>query len=290
MQQEVCLSSNKQNTHPGFFKTREETEDWLYKMFIYAYTIKDDLTVDIDGGLSLNTKHLDYIPVQFGVVNGSFYCSRNNLTSLKGCPTKVLGDFSCYSNNLTSLEYCPTEVGGYFDCADNKLTSLKGCPTEVGGAFDCESNNLISLKHCPTKVGTWFSCSHNNLNSLDHCPKEVDGGFFCSNNNLTSLEHCPTYVRKLFSCENNIIVSEIPNGYYGKDNPSWETDDPELISSRFFDKFEGLDFDTKVDVLNILKEAQPGFYNSAAFQVYNPDSMLSLMKRSREATGGLFEL
>ena len=297
--------------HPGFFKTREDTKDWLDKMGVENYTINDDLIVDVDGNVFLYNKNLDYIPVQFGLINGYFICSYNNLTSLEGCPTEVSWDFDCSNNSLTYLEHCPTEVGGYFDCQNNNLTSLKGCPTKVGGYFDCQNNTLTSLKGCPTEVVRYFSCSNNNLKSLEHCPTEVDRDFYCDNNNLTSLKGCPievggsfvcsnnsltfleysiTQVGGDFYCYNNIIVSEIPKDYLGRYNPSWKTSDPDLISIRFFDKLEGLDFDTKVDVLSTLKKLYPEFYNSAAFQAYNPDSMLGRIKRSKEATGGLFDL
>ena len=242
------MISKKQDIHPGFLKTRKETEDWLDMMEIDEYLIQDDLTINVSCGVLLSGKNLDYIPVQFRVVSGYFDCSYNSLISLKGCPTKVGNDFSCFNNNLTSLEHCTTKVGGSFDCSHNKL---------------------ISLEHCLTKV---------------------DGNFYCENNNLTSLEHGPTKVDGSFNCSENIIVSEIPKGYFGEDNPSWETDDPELISIRFFDTFEGLDGDTKVDVLATLKKLEPEFYNSEAFQVYNPDSMIKRIQRSREVTGGLFEL
>ena len=220
-------TSDQELGHPGFLKTREETEVWLDSMGIEDYTIKDDLTVDVDGDVWIDDENLDYIPVQFGVVNGDFSCFDNILKSLKGCPTYVGGGFYCYNNNLISLEHCPIEVDM---------------------VFDCDNNNIVSLKGCPTKVGWRFNCSE------------------------------------------NIIVSEIPKSYNGENNPSWETDDPELITSRFFDKLEGLDGDAKMRALADLKKLEPEFYNSAAFQVYNPDSMLSLMKRSREVTGSLFEL
>ena len=313
MQQEVCLSSNKQTTHPGFFKTREKTEDWLDSMRIKNYTINDDLSVDGDLSVDIDSRNLDYIPVQFRLVCGRFDCSNNNLTSLEGCPTEVGLDFFCYKNNLISLEHCPKEVGrffscsfnnltsleycpnkafDYFSCNNNNLTSLKGCPVELDGSFNCSYNNLTSLEHCPTKVDGSFDCSHNNLTSFKGCPKEIGDVLFCNNNNLTSLEHCPTKVGGGgFYCFYNMIVTEMSKDYYtGDDNPSWETDDPELISSRFFDRFEGLDIDTKMRALADLKKLEPEFYNSEAFQVYNPDSMLGRIKRSREVTGGLFEL
>ena len=283
-------TSGGESGHPGFLKTREETKDWLDSMKIKNYTINDDLTVDVSGYVWLNEKNLDYIPVQFGVVDGYFDCTNNNLTSLKGCPTEVAGIFYCHNNNLTSLEHCPTEVNGHFYCHNNNLTSLEHCPTKVNGSFYCFNNNLTSLEHGPTEVGGTFYCSSNNLISLEHCPIKVGGDFYCENNNLASLEYCPTKVGRGFFCSNNIIVSEIPKSYKGEDNPSWETDDPELILSRFFDKLEVLDSDTKIRVLTDLKKLEPEFYNSVPFQAYKPDSMLGRIQRSREATGGLFEL
>ena len=283
-------TSGGESDHPGFLSTREDIKSCLDSMGIEGYIIKDDLTVDVNGDVQLNNRTPDYIPVQFGVVSGAFYCYDNNLTSLKGCPTKVGEGFFCNNNNLTSVEHCPTKVGGEFYCANNNLTSLEHCPTKIGGNFDCSYNNLTSLENSPTKIFGYFDCSNNNLISLENGPTKAGWYFSCSNNNLTSLKGCPTEVGGSFYCYNNIIVSEIQRLYYGDENPSWETDDLELISSRFFDKFEGLDVDTKVDVLNTLKKLEPEFYNSAAFQAYNPDSMLGRMERSKDATRGLFEL
>jgi hypothetical protein len=58
----------------------------------FHYKINDDLTVDVDTDVNISCKYLTNIPIQFGIVIGSFECQSNNLTSLKGCPTKV-GDF-----------------------------------------------------------------------------------------------------------------------------------------------------------------------------------------------------
>ena len=238
-------------------------------MEIEDYIIKDDLTVDVYGGVWIHEKNLDYIPVQFGVVSDTFNCSRNNLTSLKGCPTKV---------------------GGVFSCSNNNLISLKHCPNEIGVKFDCSNNNLISLKHCPISAGIKFDCSNNNLTSLEHYPKSVAMVFNCSNNNLISIENCLTKVSWSFDCSNNMIVSKIPKWYNGEDNPSWEINEFELISSRFFDKLKGLDSDTKIRALTDLKKFESEFYNSVAFQSYNPENILNSIQRSKDATGGLFEL
>ncbi len=64
-------------------------------------------------------------------VNGSFFCSYNKLTSLKGGPSSVGGNFNCYNNKLTSLEGAPSSVGGNFNCYNNNLTSLHNIHKQI---------------------------------------------------------------------------------------------------------------------------------------------------------------
>jgi hypothetical protein len=78
-------------------------------------------------------------------ISGSFYCSKNKLTTLKNCPHKIGENFSCAENKLKSLEGCPRNICENFSCAFNHLTSLKGCPEYVGGNFYC-TLNIIKLK------------------------------------------------------------------------------------------------------------------------------------------------
>lgn len=73
-------------------------------------------------------------------INGEVYgrnidCSSEKLTSLYGCPDKVLGSFFCSGNKLTSLEYSPSSVEGHFFCSFNKLVSLKYSPNNIGKDF-----------------------------------------------------------------------------------------------------------------------------------------------------------
>ena len=74
------------------------------------------------------------------LVEGGFFCHRNLLSSLKGCPKVVKRDFWCHYNQLTSLEGAPQRVGGNFYCHHNLLTSLQGCPKEVDRDFYCYNN------------------------------------------------------------------------------------------------------------------------------------------------------
>jgi hypothetical protein len=100
-------------------------KDWLNEMGVEDYTINDNLTIDVkdNTGLSFFKKGLTKFPdfIQFNEISGSFICKKNNLTSLKGCPTKIYnGDFSCSQNRLTTLEYCPKYVSGDFWCHSNR--------------------------------------------------------------------------------------------------------------------------------------------------------------------------
>ena len=96
-------------------------KQWLDKVGIINYTINEDGTVDVNGDVDLEGKKLKEIPVQFGFVDGSFYCGINQLTSLRGSPEKVGGGFYCNDNQLTSLEGSPETVSGSFYCSNNSV-------------------------------------------------------------------------------------------------------------------------------------------------------------------------
>jgi hypothetical protein len=176
---------------------------------IKNYTINPDGTVDVDGGVHLSGEGLKKLPLKFGKVSVSFYCDRNQLTTLEGAPKEVGGRFDCSYNQLTTLEGAPKVVGGYFDCSNNQLTTLEGSPKEVGGGFDCDYNQLATLKGAPKEVGFDFECSHNQLTTLEGAPKEVGFDFECSYNQLTTLEGAPREVGGYFNCSNNPLPEEI---------------------------------------------------------------------------------
>ena len=103
-----------------------------------------------------------------GLVNikGDFDCSWGGLTDFKGVRFGVIeGSFYCQNNKLTSLEGAPKEVGKYFNCSDNKLTSLEGAPQKVGKTFYCSYNKLTSLDGLPQGFdGDFYSiCTKNNF-------------------------------------------------------------------------------------------------------------------------------
>ena len=104
------------------------------KYNITNYTINPDGSIDVAGNVCLSYYDLTELPLIFNRVDGFFDCSRNNLTSLKGCPRWIGGNFDCGNNRLTSLEFSPDYVGGHFWCEWNRLTDNL-CDTEIGGYF-----------------------------------------------------------------------------------------------------------------------------------------------------------
>ena len=141
--------------------------------FIRNYIINPDGSISVDGDVILINRSLKKIPLVFKEVSGYFYCYRNNLTSLEGCPEKIGGDFDCYRNNLASLEGCPEKVGGSFFCYQNNLASLEGCPEKVGGNFFCGFNQLTSLKGCPDARNIY--CNNNQITSFEEIPEFWEG-------------------------------------------------------------------------------------------------------------------
>jgi hypothetical protein len=77
--------------------------------------IKGDVNIS---RLALNSilEMLDFSDI---IVEGSFDCSYNQLTSLEGSPKSVEGSFWCENNQLISLEGSPKTVGRHFYCNNN---------------------------------------------------------------------------------------------------------------------------------------------------------------------------
>ena len=100
-------------------------KSWLEDMDIKKYTINDDLTIDVNQNVVLDSKLIDHLPdyIQFGIVESAFIIRRCKLTTLKGCPRQCTS-FFCNYNNLKSLEYSPENVSLTFDCSWNLLKTL----------------------------------------------------------------------------------------------------------------------------------------------------------------------
>ena len=95
--------------------------------------------VDVKGNFECDNKG-DFRGVEFGDIDGNFFCMYNKLTSLKGSPRRVNGSFNCNGNLLTDLIGAPDYVGWAFSCANNQLTSIEGSPMEGDCSFISAGN------------------------------------------------------------------------------------------------------------------------------------------------------
>jgi hypothetical protein len=62
--------------------SEQEMKKICNELKIDNYTINPDGSIDVDGGVYLDRRNLDRIPIKFNKVSGSFDCSNNNITSL----------------------------------------------------------------------------------------------------------------------------------------------------------------------------------------------------------------
>jgi len=142
--------------------THQEIEDLCFKCGIENYQIRDDGSIDVDENVNLYNKLGDskQLPLTFNEVEGYFQCSKNNLTTLEGCP-KESGFFNCGGNKLTSLEHIPKKVGDDLFCYNNFfITSLEGLENTyiTGDLYVRDCTKLYSLEGFPKKVNS-FNCS-----------------------------------------------------------------------------------------------------------------------------------
>ena len=81
--------------------TKEQIE-FLDNVCVGSWKLNSVGEVDVNGNVYMSSLNLTEIPVKFGSVADSFYCSKNHLTTLKNAPKSIGWHFWCYSNNLTN--------------------------------------------------------------------------------------------------------------------------------------------------------------------------------------------
>lgn len=189
-------------SNPPPLNTKEDIIKWLDLVDVKNYTLRSSRPEEgipgfiVDVAANLNMSHLDLerIPVRFGVVEGKFNCSCNNLKSLHNGPHTVRRSYNCFDNQLTTLEGAPKEIPEHFDAHENELMSLQGSPKTVGFSFNVEENKLMNLVGAPETVGQNFLAGWNNLTSLQGAPKVIDKNFEVQVNPLTDFLGAPDVI------------------------------------------------------------------------------------------------
>lgn len=133
-------------------------------------------------------------------VDGKFDCRMNDITSLKGAPSRAV-EFDCSDcYKLTSLAGGPDSCK-VFECKDcRKLRSLTGMPKHFDseGTFNCMQSPIASLIGCPDKIH-FVVCNECKLRTLAGAPSKVHS-MSVAYNELVSLQGCPQELYGNFDC------------------------------------------------------------------------------------------
>lgn len=142
------------------FESKDEIVKTCKLLNIFNYSINPDGSVDVSGSVSIELSSLEELPLKFRNVSGNFFCNRNNIESLEGCPRKT-HNFICSYNKLKSLVGGPEISNGDYICSDNYITSLVGGPKYVEDDFDFSYNQITSFEGFPENVGGLIFCGGN---------------------------------------------------------------------------------------------------------------------------------
>ena len=153
------------------YQSESEVAKICEKFGIRNWSLEGEL-VNVDGNVSLSYEGLKNLPLKFGEVTGSFYCTNNKLISLEGCPIRVGGYFSCRFNNLTSLEGCPKYVGDNFYCSGNNIREFTGIKY-IEGMLLCSGDPIENIWEIISPDGKW---DEDQMVLFDDCSVIQDDG------------------------------------------------------------------------------------------------------------------
>lgn len=201
------------------FELTEKQIKWLNECTRFSkektWSMRYDGKIDVFSDFNCSGQGLtDFLGIEFGTIEGSFYCSNNKLKNLEGAPESTYYEFHCNDNELESLKgitkntgtYSSSGTGGGIYCQNNKLTSLKGLPRRIYGDLNCSNNLLETLLGAPKRVNCDFDCSNNKLITLIGGPEivggnierteefeESDWSYDCSGNPISDVELFESY-------------------------------------------------------------------------------------------------
>lgn len=192
--------------------------EWLESAGIKNYTVKKDMTVDVYGDVDISRMELEYIPVQFGVISGTFDCSNNKIKNLSGAPNTVGKSFFCSHNEIISLSLGPKLVGVAYDCGCNNLLNLVGLPQKLE-ALSVRDNPLKTFEGIEIEIKMHLCITDILLKEMDFIPVDckriiLDIGFENSENGIIDFD----YIKKRFierdkiKKEQQLLVANIMMG------------------------------------------------------------------------------
>jgi hypothetical protein len=181
--------------------TKEQIEVLLDTAKIGNYTINEDLSVDVEGNVTINGDVFlgaKEMPFSFRNVKGDFYIMNAPFDTMKGFPTNVEGSFQVFNCRMSTCEHAPKFIGTNirFSLMRN-LVSLKGLPNQANGIISINSNLMLpSIEGFPQKLGSGVTdialSDCKNLLSLKGFPSSFAGSLNLAHcESLQSLQYLP---------------------------------------------------------------------------------------------------
>jgi hypothetical protein len=141
-------------------RIRNILDDYFWMSDDAQVTISEEGLVSVVGGVNMK-RSASKLPCGFDVVNGSFFCSDQGLTTLAGAPRVVTEDFGCHHNRLTTLEGGPTSVGGKYNCHGQNVVSLEGLPQTQMTRLFVQYTPTLPLLRALVAEEIWLDASPN---------------------------------------------------------------------------------------------------------------------------------
>ena len=88
-----------------------------------AHQMRRDGLIEVTGTIHISNQNLQELPdLSCVILNGSFFCDGNQLTSLKGIPQSITGHFDCKHNRIDDISHLPRNAASMvFDRATYDL-------------------------------------------------------------------------------------------------------------------------------------------------------------------------
>jgi hypothetical protein len=246
-----------------------------YNFNLGKFDITDSGLIDVHGDVDIKYSSLEYLPLRFGKINGSFNCGGLALQSLKGSPAHVRYNFNCDNNLLSTLKHGPKYVGGTYDCSRNKLQNLHGCAPEIGRELICKMNTLKTLYGCPKAFFGSINCSHNQLTDFTGVPERFKGDLHAHSNYLKNLIGFKEFDGTIFV---DCTASSINTGYFDTEKMKIEV----RQHSKYGHKFMPLPIQNNLEHLALVIQYQRYFEIWTDKDELNLDNFLILIDEIKD--------
>ncbi len=131
----------------GFCENEAKAKEWVKSEFEFS----PDGTFYCMFDLELRNKKVTELPIGLSALFGDAWLSYNQLTSLNRIPEDIDGNLNANDNQISSLRGMPTRIKKSLVLRNNRLKSLLNIAQEIGGDLHISGNDLDSLDGLPPR-------------------------------------------------------------------------------------------------------------------------------------------